>query len=76
MWAKRMHIESINKSQYFVAKLTTRCFSDEKTKKDFYFLKDFSFIYIVYNNFCMSRLKSITQRVWNIIIIIFIEKIK
>jgi hypothetical protein len=69
IWAKRMHTKSSNKSQYFVFKLTLRRLDDERTEKDFYFSKDFSFIYIVYSNSRMSRLKSITQRVWNIIII-------
>jgi hypothetical protein len=49
MWVKRMHTISTNKSQYFVAKVITRRLRDERTKKDFYFSKDFSFIYIVYN---------------------------
>jgi hypothetical protein len=69
MLAKRMHTKSLNKSQYFVFKLIMRRLDDEKTEKDFYFSKDFSFIYIVYNNSRMNRLKSMTQRVWNIIII-------
>jgi hypothetical protein len=69
MWAKRMYTESTNKSQYFVIKLITRRLRDERAKEDFYFSKDFSFIYIVYNNSRMNRLKSITQRVWIIIIV-------
>jgi hypothetical protein len=70
MLAKRMHTKSSDRSQYFVFKLTMRRLDDERTEKDFYFSKDFSLIYIVYNNSRMSRLKSMTQRVWNIIIII------
>ncbi len=58
-----MYTESTNKSQYFVIKLITRRLRDERAKEDFYFSKDFSFIYIVYNNSRMNRLKSITQRV-------------
>jgi hypothetical protein len=68
-WAKRVHTESTNKSQYFVFKITVRRLDDERTKRDFYSSADFSFIHIVYNNSRMSRLKSMTQRVWNIIII-------
>jgi hypothetical protein len=60
MWAKWMHIESRNKSQYFAFKTITRRFDDERTEKDFYFSEDFSFIHIVYNNFRMNRLKSMT----------------
>jgi hypothetical protein len=75
MWAKRMHTKSINKSQYFVFKMIMRRLDDEKREKDFYFSKDFSFTHIVYNNSRMSRLKSMTQRVWNIIIIIILFKI-
>jgi hypothetical protein len=70
MWAKRMHTKSTNKFQYFVFKMTMRRLDDEKAERDFYFSEDFSFIHIVYSNFRMSRLKSMTQRVWNIIIII------
>jgi hypothetical protein len=71
MWAKWMHTESTNKSQYFVLfKTITRRLDDERAEKDFYFSEDFSFIHIVYNNFRMNKLKSMTQRVWNIIIII------
>jgi hypothetical protein len=69
MWAKRMHTESTNRSQYFVFKMIVRRLDDEKTERDFYFSEDFSFIHIVYSNSRMSRLKSMTQRVWNIIII-------
>jgi hypothetical protein len=71
MWAKRMHTKSINRSQYFDSKLIMRRLDDERTEEDFYFSEDFSFIYIVYSNFRMSRLKSMTQRVWSIIIIIY-----
>jgi hypothetical protein len=70
MWAKRMHTESTERSQYFVFKMIMRRLDDERTERDFYFSKDFSFIHIVYNNFRMNRLKSMTQRVWNTIIII------
>jgi hypothetical protein len=70
MWAKRMHTKSTDRSQYFAFKMTMRRLDDERTKRDFYFSEDFSFIHIVYSNFRMSRLKSMTQRVWNIIIII------
>jgi hypothetical protein len=70
MWAKRVHTESTDRSQYFVFKMIMRRLDDERTEKDFYFSKDFSFIHIVYSNSRMSRLKSMTQRVWNIIIII------
>jgi hypothetical protein len=59
-WIKRIHTKSINKSQYFVFKMIMRRFDDEKTKRDFYFSKDFFFIHIVCNNFRMSRLKSMT----------------
>jgi hypothetical protein len=69
-WAKRMHIESTNKSQYFAFKTITRRLDDERAERDFYFSEDFSLIHIVYNNSRMSRLKLMTQRVWNIIIII------
>jgi hypothetical protein len=74
MWAKRMHTKLIKRSQYFAFKTITRRLDDEKAKRDFYFSEDFSFIHIVYSNFRMSRLKSITQRVSNIIIIIIIIK--
>ncbi len=70
MWAKRMHTKSTDKSQYFVFKMTMRRLDDEKTKRDFYSSEDFSFIHIVYNNSRMTSLKLMTQRVWNIIIII------
>ncbi len=70
MWAKRMHTKSTNKSQYFVFKMIMRRHNDERTEKDFYFSKDFFLIHIVYKNSRMSRLKLITQRIWNIIIII------
>ncbi len=69
-WAKRMHVKSINRTRYFVVKQITRRLCDERTDKDFYFSEDFSLIYIIYSNFRMSRLMSMTQRVWNIIIII------
>jgi hypothetical protein len=69
MWAKRMHTKLTNRFQYFVFEMTVRRLDDERTEKDFYFSKDFSFIHIVYSNSCMSWLKSMTQRVWNIIII-------
>jgi predicted RNA binding protein with dsRBD fold (UPF0201 family) len=72
MWAKRMHTESTERSQYFAFKTITRRLDDERAEKDFYFSEDFSLIHIVYSNFRMSRLKSMTQRVWNIIIIILI----
>jgi hypothetical protein len=55
-----MHIKLTDKTQYFVVKLTTRRLRDERTKKDFYFSKDFSFIYIVCNNSRINRLKSMT----------------
>ncbi len=59
-----MHTESTNKSQYFVLfKTITRRLDDERAEKDFYFSEDFSFIHIVYNNFRMNKLKSMTQRV-------------
>ncbi len=70
MWAKRMHTKSTERSQYFAFKTITRRLDDERAERDFYFSEDFSFIYIVYSNFRMNRLKSMTQRVWNIIIII------
>jgi hypothetical protein len=70
MWAKRMHTKSTNRSQYFVFKMIVRRLDDERIERDFYSSEDFSFIHIVYSNFRMSRLKSMTQRVWNIIIII------
>jgi hypothetical protein len=60
MWAKRMHTELTKRSQYFAFKTITRRLDDEKAEKDFYFSEDFSFIHIVYNNFRMSRLKSMT----------------
>ncbi len=69
VWTKQMHTTSINKSQYFAFKTITCRLDDERAERDFYFSKDFSFIHIVYNNSRMSRLKSMTQRVWNIIII-------
>jgi hypothetical protein len=70
MWAKRMHTESTERSQYLAFKTITRRLDDERAERDFYSSEDFSFIHIVYSNFRMSRLKSMTQRVWNIIIII------
>jgi hypothetical protein len=70
MWAKQMHIKSTNKSQYFAFKTITRRLDDEKAERNFYSSEDFFFIHIVYNNFRINRLKSMTQRVWNIIIII------
>jgi hypothetical protein len=73
MWAKRVHTESTERSQYFAFKTTTRRLDDERAERDFYSSEDFSLIHIVYSNSRMSRLKSMTQRVWNIIIII-IEK--
>ncbi len=69
MWAKQMHTESTKRSQYFVFKMIMRRLDDERTERDFYSSEDFSLIYIVYSNFRMNRLKSMTQRVWNIIII-------
>jgi hypothetical protein len=69
MWAKRMHTKSTERSQYFVFKMTMRRLDDKRTERDFYSSEDFSLIHIVYNNSRMSRLKSMTQRVWNIIII-------
>jgi hypothetical protein len=72
MWAKRMHTESSKKSQYFVFKMIVRRLDDEWTERDFYSSNDFSLIHIVYSNSRMNRLKSMTQRVWNIIIIIYI----
>jgi hypothetical protein len=74
MWAKRMHTESTERSQYFAFKTITRRSDDERAERDFYFSEDFSLIHIVYSNFRMSRLKSMTQRVWNIIIIINFTK--
>ncbi len=74
MWAKRMHTESTERSQYFAFKTITRRLDDERAERDFYFSEDFSFIHIVYNNSRMNRLKSMTQRVWNIIIIITFKK--
>jgi hypothetical protein len=68
-WAKQMHTESTDRSQYFVFKMTVRRLDDERTERDFYSSEDFSFIHIVYSNSRMNRLKSMTQRVWNIIII-------
>jgi hypothetical protein len=70
MWAKRMHTKSTNKSQYFAFKTITCSLDDERAERNFYFSEDFSFIHIVYNNSRMNRFKSMTQRVWNIIIII------
>jgi hypothetical protein len=70
MWAKRMHTKSTKRSHYFVVKLITRRLRDERTKKDIYSSKDFFLIYIVYNNSRMSRLRLMTQRVRNIIIIV------
>ncbi len=58
-----MHTKSTERSQYFEFKTITRRLDDEKAERDFYFSEDFSFIHIVYNNFRMSRLKSMTQRV-------------
>jgi hypothetical protein len=69
MWAKRVHTKSTERSQYFAFKTTTRRLDDERAERDFYFSEDFSLIHIVYSNSRMSRLKSMTQRVWNIIII-------
>jgi hypothetical protein len=60
MWAKQMHIELTNKSQYFAFKTITRRVDDERAERDFYFSEDFSFIHIVYSNFRMIRLKSMT----------------
>jgi hypothetical protein len=71
MWTKRMHTKSTNKSQYFVFKMIMRRLDDERTRRDFYSSEDFFFIHIVYNNSRMNRLKSMTQRVWNIMIIIY-----
>jgi hypothetical protein len=73
MWAKRMHTESTSKSKYFVFKMIMRRLDDERTERSFYFAEDFSLIHIVYNNSRMNRLKSMTQRVRNIIIIIIIK---
>jgi hypothetical protein len=73
MWAKRVHTESTKRSQYFAFKTITRRLDDERAERDFYSSEDFSFIHIVYSNFRMNRLKSMTQRVWNIIIIIIYE---
>jgi hypothetical protein len=73
MWAKRMHTESTKRSQYFAFKTTTRRLDDERAERDFYFSEDFSLTHIVYSNSRMSRLKSMTQRVWNIIIIIIVK---
>jgi hypothetical protein len=58
-----MHVKSINRTRYFVVKQITRRLCDERTDKDFYFSEDFSLIYIIYSNFRMSRLMSMTQRV-------------
>jgi hypothetical protein len=69
MWAKRMYTESAERSQYFAFKTTTRRLDDERAERDFYSSEGFSLIHIVYSNSRMSRLKSMTQRVWNIIII-------
>jgi hypothetical protein len=68
MWAKRMHTKLTDRSQYFAFKTITRRLDDERAERDFYFLEDFSFIHSVYSNSRMSRLRSMTQRVWNIII--------
>jgi predicted RNA binding protein with dsRBD fold (UPF0201 family) len=68
VWAKRMHTKSTDRSQYFAFKTITCRLDDERAERDFYSSEDFSLIYIVYSNFRMSRLKSMTQRVWNIII--------
>ncbi len=68
-WAKRVHTESTGRSQYFVFKMTVRRLDDERTERGFYSSEGFSFIHIVYSNSRMSWLKSMTQRVWNIIII-------
>jgi hypothetical protein len=68
MWTKRMHTKSTNRSQYFVFKMIMSRLDDERIKRDFYFSENFSLIHIVYNNSRMSRLKSMTQRVWIIII--------
>jgi hypothetical protein len=73
VWAKRMHTKSTDRSQYFAFKTITCRLDDERAKRDFYSSEDFSLIHIVYNNSRMSRLKSMTQRVWNIIIIIIIK---
>jgi hypothetical protein len=72
MWAKRMYTKSAERFQYFAFKTTTRLLNDERAERDFYSSEDFSFIHIVYSNSRMSRLKSMTQRVWNIIIIILL----
>jgi hypothetical protein len=69
-WIKRMHIKSSSRSQYFAFKTITRRLNDQRAERDFYFSEDFSFIHIAYSNSRMNRLKSMTQRVWNIIIII------
>jgi hypothetical protein len=69
MWAKRMHTESTERSQYFAFKTITRRLDDERAERDFYSSEDFSLIHIVYSNSRMNRLKSMTQRVWTIIII-------
>ncbi len=58
-----MHIKSTNKSQYFAFKTITRRLDDEKAERNFYSSEDFFFIHIVYNNFRINRLKSMTQRV-------------
>jgi hypothetical protein len=74
VWTKRMHTKSTDKSQYFAFKTITYRLDDERAERNFYFSEDFSFIHIVYNNFRMSRLKSMTQRVWSIIIMILKKK--
>jgi ribosome-associated translation inhibitor RaiA len=71
VWAKRMHTKSTDRSQYFAFKTITCRLDDERAERDFYSSEDFFFIHIVYSNSRMSRLKSMTQRVWNIIIITF-----
>ncbi len=43
MWAKRMHIESINRSQYFAFKTITRRLDDERAERDFLFFRRFFF---------------------------------
>jgi hypothetical protein len=42
MWAKRMHIESTNRSQYFAFKTIMRRLDDERAERDFYSSEDFS----------------------------------
>jgi hypothetical protein len=75
MWAKRVHTKSTERSQYFAFKTITRRLDDERAERDFYSSEDFSLIHIVYSNSRMNRLKSMTQRVWNIIIIIIKSRI-